>query len=57
MYFHKKYGIIIYIEISFKEDKMKELQKFIDNSKNIVFFGGAGVSTEIGYLVHHLSEK
>ncbi len=48
MYFHKKYGIIIYIEISFKEDKMKELQKFIDNSKNIVFFGGAGVSTESG---------
>ena len=27
---------------------MKELQKFIDNSKNIVFFGGAGVSTESG---------
>ena len=27
---------------------MKELQKFIDNSKNIVFLGGAGVSTDSG---------
>lgn len=27
-------------------DKIKELQRMIDESKNIVFFGGAGVSTE-----------
>lgn len=27
---------------------MKSLQEIIDNSKNIVFFGGAGVSTESG---------
>lgn len=27
-------------------DKIKELQQMIDESKNIVFFGGAGVSTE-----------
>ena len=30
------------------EDKIIELQKIIDNAKNIVFFGGAGVSTESG---------
>ena len=30
------------------EDKIKILQKIIDESKNIVFFGGAGVSTESG---------
>lgn len=29
-------------------NKIKELQKIIDNSDNIVFFGGAGVSTESG---------
>ena len=29
-------------------DKIKELQKIIDESKKIVFFGGAGVSTESG---------
>ena len=29
-------------------DKINELQKLIDNSKKIVFFGGAGVSTESG---------
>lgn len=28
------------------ETKVKRLQEIIDNSKNIVFFGGAGVSTE-----------
>ena len=27
-------------------DKMQELQRLIDESSNIVFFGGAGVSTE-----------
>ena len=30
------------------EREIKELQKIIDDSKAIVFFGGAGVSTEIG---------
>ncbi len=30
------------------QNKIKELQKMIDNSKNIIFFGGAGVSTESG---------
>ena len=30
------------------EDSVKKLQKIIDNSDNIVFFGGAGVSTESG---------
>jgi NAD-dependent protein deacetylases, SIR2 family len=29
-------------------ENVAELQKFIDTSKNIVFFGGAGVSTESG---------
>lgn len=29
-------------------DKIKQLQEVIDNSNNIVFFGGAGVSTESG---------
>ena len=29
-------------------DKIKELQKIIDNSKKIVFFGGAGVSVASG---------
>lgn len=29
-------------------DKVEELQKMIDESNNIVFFGGAGVSTESG---------
>ena len=27
---------------------IEELQRVIDNSKKIVFFGGAGVSTESG---------
>ena len=30
------------------DDKIKEFRKIIDESKNIVFFGGAGVSTESG---------
>ena len=29
-------------------DKLSKLQTIIDNSKNVVFFGGAGVSTESG---------
>ena len=29
-------------------DKIEELQKYVDEAKNIVFFGGAGVSTESG---------
>ena len=30
------------------DDKIKELKRIIDESNNIVFFGGAGVSTESG---------
>jgi NAD-dependent deacetylase len=30
------------------EEKLKQLKDIIDNSDNIVFFGGAGVSTESG---------
>ncbi len=30
------------------DDKWKQLKKWIDESENIVFFGGAGVSTESG---------
>jgi NAD-dependent deacetylase len=30
------------------DDKISQLQKIIDESQNIVFFGGAGVSTESG---------
>ena len=30
------------------DEKIKELKKIIDESNNIVFFGGAGVSTESG---------
>lgn len=30
------------------QDKIKTLKEWIDNSNNIVFFGGAGVSTESG---------
>lgn len=30
------------------EEKIKELQRYVDEAKNIVFFGGAGVSTESG---------
>lgn len=33
---------------SLSEQKYKELQRIIDESNNIVFFGGAGVSTESG---------
>ena len=29
-------------------DKIAKLQQIIDNSRNVVFFGGAGVSTESG---------
>lgn len=31
-----------------KEEKIQQLQKMIDESRRIVFFGGAGVSTESG---------
>ncbi len=30
------------------QDKIKKLQQIVDNSRNIVFFGGRGVSTESG---------
>ena len=32
------------------EDKINKLKDIINNSKKIVFFGGAGVSTESGIL-------
>lgn len=38
----KKWGVIMH------EREKEELQKIIDDSQNIVFFGGAGVSTESG---------
>ena len=41
MYMGRK-GILMY------EREINELQKIIDDSTNIVFFGGAGVSTESG---------
>ncbi len=31
--------------------QQQQLQEWIDGSNKIVFFGGAGVSTERGYLV------
>lgn len=31
-----------------KTDEIHQLQKIIDENDNIVFFGGAGVSTESG---------
>lgn len=31
-----------------KNDQVQQLQQIIDGSKNVVFFGGAGVSTESG---------
>ena len=33
-------------------DKFETLKQWIDESSRIVFFGGAGVSTEICKLVH-----
>jgi len=32
-------------------DKIKALKELVDSSSNIVFFGGAGVSTESGVIV------
>ena len=34
--------------------KIKQLQEIIDSSRNIVFFGGAGVSTESGIISKQL---
>ena len=34
--------------VNYMTDKISKLQTIIDNSKNVVFFGGAGVSTESG---------
>ena len=34
-----------------EERKIEELQRLIDTHENIVFFGGAGVSTELS-LIH-----
>ena len=35
-------------------DKLEILKKWIYESSRIVFFGGAGVSTEVCILVHHI---
>ena len=35
------------------DDKIKQLADIIKNSNNIVFFGGAGVSTESQNKVHN----
>ena len=34
--------------MSSNDEKIEELRKAVDNAENIVFFGGAGVSTESG---------
>ena len=39
--YNLKGGVVVTKEVT-------ELQKIIDNHDNIVFFGGAGVSTESG---------
>ena len=36
------------IETKIMEDKIKQFKKLINESNNLVFFGGAGVSTESG---------
>ena len=33
------------------DENIRKLKEIIDSSDNIVFFGGAGVSTDIGQLV------
>ena len=35
-------------------DEIKRLKELVDSSDNIVFFGGAGVSTELSLI--HISE-
>ena len=35
------------------KEAIKTLQSWIDESRSIVFFGGAGVSTEVCKLVPH----
>lgn len=34
------------------ENKIEELTQILRDSTNIVFFGGAGVSTETQYKIH-----
>ncbi len=41
-------GDIIKVEVNDMEEKIRELNRMIKESNNIVFFGGAGVSTESG---------
>ena len=36
------------VDMEAYEEKMEELKKMVAESSNIVFFGGAGVSTESG---------
>ena len=40
-----------------EREKIARLQEMVDQSHSIVFFGGAGVSTENGSLVPILVEK
>lgn len=37
-------------------EKLETLKQWIEESERIVFFGGAGVSTEMCKLVHHKGE-
>lgn len=37
--------------------EQQKLRELLENSSHIVFFGGAGVSTEIYKLVHRLGHK
>lgn len=37
--------------------EQQKLRELLENSSHIVFFGGAGVSTDIHKLVHHLGHK
>lgn len=37
--------------------EQQKLRELLENSSHIVFFGGAGASTEIYKLVHHLGHK
>ena len=37
------------------EEEVRKLKELVDGSDNIVFFGGAGVSTESGEGSHCLS--
>lgn len=48
MKIYQLFAIITNNEVITLEEKIAELKKLIEESNNIVFFGGAGVSTESG---------